>query len=278
MRNFEPLDIDKGEHISALKILVEELRTKFDTKLIIKDDSRLMRCIGRVFSFLGFNKNFQTQFITTIFGDVYFPSTYRKVVDSINDDDWESLKDPELTPWVQSLLSTLFHEYVHINDSEKSFLRGVGFSVAYLTPQIYAVLGLIALPFSFYNPWFLIPSAIWLAMAAPWTAFWRCVSEARGYATNVVCLHMVYGMRADQINEFAFMSYFNNSSYYWMVGHPLLTPKVARRRVQEVVRQYLQSAKTSLSNKEAGLHLLDNVEHVYRICSEVKAETERGVS
>ena len=271
MRNFEPLDIEKGEHISALKKLVSELKTKFGTTLIIKEDSRLMRCIGRVFSFLRINKTFQTQFVTTINGDVYFPETYREVVELINSSNWDKLKEKKYQSFTQSLLSRLFHEYVHISDSQRYPLGVVGFSFAYLTPQIYTVFALIPIIAAFLtsNYYYFAAVPFWSITVLPWASLSRCFIEARGYATNVVCLHMVYGRRVDQINPNAFMKNFLNSSYYWMAGHPKISPNRTKKKMTEMIRSHLNDAHQTLLNKEAGM-FYNNLEHIYRICSDVK--------
>ena len=92
-----------------------------DFKIVEKQDSKLMRILGKV---LFFNKNFMTRYITVIGNTVYVPSKQ-----------W--VKD---NPY--NALEVFCHEWVHMKDNRD---LGPIFKILYLTPQIFAGCALFSL-------------------------------------------------------------------------------------------------------------------------------------
>lgn len=90
-------------------------------QLKYKDESRFMRLLG-VLTY-PFNQYFMDGFITTIGTTVYFPSR-------------ASMENRE-----ESSAATMSHEFVHMWDSERQWLR---YNLGYLSPQIFFIPLLIA--------------------------------------------------------------------------------------------------------------------------------------
>ena len=245
--------LSREQQIYALKVLIAELREKFNTKLLLKTEARFMKFIGRV---MFFNKDFMDSYITTMFGNIYFPDAWEEIIDIVNSDPDELLNRPDLEMLQKGLLSILFHEYVHLKDDKASFLRL--FSIQYLTPQIYSLLGVASI----------IAGAVGLGYTLPHGSFYRCYYEARGYATNVVCLRLVYGVSS--INTLAFEKYFTSGAYYWMAGTKF-ERKLTKDRLLKMVRERLIAANLSLGDENVKYHL-DELEHVYRIAEEARRE------
>ena len=254
--------LTREQQIYALKVLIEELRSKFDTKILLKTQTRLMRFIGRV---MFFNKEFMDSYVTTMFGNLYFPESWREIVELVNEDPNLLHSRPDLGMELKGLLSILFHEYVHLNDDKNSFLRT--FSVKYLTPQIYSVFGLASLVAGFFDPWYFFGTPA-LVYALPMGSYYRSYYEARGYATNVVCLRLIYGVHS--INTYAFEKYFTSSAYYWMAGTKF-ERKIFKDRMLKMVRDRLLAAELSLADERVKEHY-DELEHVYRIINKARSE------
>lgn len=136
-----------------------------------KDESLLMRCLGKL---LFFNPLFMTRFTTTLGKTVYFPS--RKGVQD----------NPT------GAAQILAHELVHVQDQQD---RGtLAYLFTYARPQIFAglsllsLLALLAIP---YPAWWLcsLSSLISLCALAPWPAKGRAELEFRGYAMTMACKH-----------------------------------------------------------------------------------------
>lgn len=242
--------LSREETIRAIELITKEMSQKFGTKIIYKEESRLMRTIGRL---TFWNKKFMTNMITTMRGNIYVPKSYQSVVERREAD----------TRKLRSYLTVLFHEYVHIERRNKTIIPG-WFEFKYITPQVYAIFGFVSLLLTPLSPWFLAGSPLLLAVL-PWASKHRTEEEMRGYSVNVVCLHYVHGLPTDKIMTQGFENIFEGPSYYWMVGHPL-TRKVFRGRLLTKVRQYLHECVVSVVDKQPMEHL----HHVYRTLSKAK--------
>lgn len=163
-----------------------------DLQVKYKDKSWFMKLLGTL---LFFNKNFMTNYTTTIGSTVYFPSESFVKVRPV------------------SAAVVLLHELVHVHDAKKysKFL----FGLLYLTPQIFALLCL---------PLFLISWKIALPLVllfcAPIPSPFRTHFEKRAYLTS---LYAINGL-ANRLNfkpllasqEQSFIGQFKDGSYYFM--------------------------------------------------------------
>jgi len=149
-----------------------------------KRKSPIMRLLTKL---LFFNKNFLTNYVTTIYPKVYVPEIPWKEDDPI------------------SATATLAHEYVHLKDRKR---MGFLFNFLYLFPQNLVFFSLLGI----FNPWWYLCLLCALPIPSP-TRAWL---EYRGYRmTLFVYEHygaiMVFDDFIDWIAE-----HFTNSSYYWM--------------------------------------------------------------
>ncbi len=136
-----------------MTLLQGYLEQSHGIRVRFKDQSRLMRFIGRV---MFFNRLFMTHYTTTIGKTVYFPR---------GEDNW----------------LTLAHEAVHALDYER---RPVRFTLGYLMPQLLGVLGLLSLVGALWCTWSLLGAVLLLALA-PWPSPWRLARERRGYQVTI---------------------------------------------------------------------------------------------
>jgi ABC-type multidrug transport system fused ATPase/permease subunit len=164
--------------------------------IIYKDDSLLMRVLGKV---LFFNPAFMISYATTIGETIYLPN---------NSKNWSD----------ESLEVLLAHEMVHVLDYKK---EGVLFALKYLFPQILIPIFFLIFPFSIMAAIFLF-----IFFALPLPAYWRMKYELRGYtitlATKVLQLKKegyseedIRGIIESKINKID-TSYFKGSAYYFM--------------------------------------------------------------
>jgi ABC-type multidrug transport system fused ATPase/permease subunit len=182
-----------GLIIKMNDLLIEKSKTYFpNLQIKYKNESLLMKLIGRL---LFFNKNFMSNYITTIGSTVYFPSRdyvkYNPISSSI----------------------TLLHELVHIYDAQK--ISGVLFGLLYLFPQILAPIALLL----FFISWKIALLAV-LILSLPLPAYFRMKFEKRAYISTFY----VYKKLGDRLNKsidydrhkMTVLKQFNTSSYYFM--------------------------------------------------------------
>lgn len=173
-------------------------------KLRVKATSTLIKIIGVLV--WPFNKNFMSDFVTTIYPCVYIPD------------------DAFMTHDVKGIISVLFHEMVHLCDRKR---QGVWFSLKYLFPQILSVipiLGLLTLA------WLSIPNKAWVMGSLglltalclmPWPAPWRKNTELRGYTMSMAVMYWTHknlpeGMRLSPATCEAVIANFTGWNYYKM--------------------------------------------------------------
>jgi hypothetical protein len=87
--------------------------------------------------------------------------------------------------------------------------------------------------------------------------------------------YFLYRYRYDQIDPVEYMTYFTNSTYYWMAGHPWYNKIVSfilRRpymnKTEAMVATRLIAAKETLMQQEPGEQ--DELEHVSRIIKQAQ--------
>ena len=148
----------------------------------LKEGSFLMKLLSFV---LFFNKFFMTRFVTTIYPIVYFPKA------KLNDGD------------ALGNMIILCHEYVHLRDRKK---LGPLFNILYLSPQIFTLLALLAIPFSLNWLWCLL---FLLPIPSPARAYF----EFKAYKMSI----SVYYLHLNRLppTEF-YVQQFTSSNYYWM--------------------------------------------------------------
>ena len=154
-----------------------------DFKIVEKQDSKLMRILGKV---LFFNKDFMTRYITVIGNTVYVPSKQ-----------W--VKDK---PY--AALEVFCHEWVHMKDNRD---LGPMFKILYLTPQIFAGCALFSL-WSGNLLWLLC-----LIFLLPMPSAARAELEMRGYTVSMAVRWWVLEQEPDYEK---ISKYFTSSAYYWM--------------------------------------------------------------
>jgi hypothetical protein len=147
-----------------------------------KEGSSLMKLLSLV---LFFNKFFATRYVTTMYPKVYFP---KEMLNSGN---------------ILGNIIILCHEYVHLLDRKR---LGWLFNILYLSPQIFALLAFLAIPFSLSWLWCLL---FLLPLPSPFRAYF----EFRAYKMSIAIYYLHLG-RLPPL-EF-YVKQFTTSSYYWM--------------------------------------------------------------
>lgn len=173
--------------------------SQLDSKIKIKykNESLFMKLIGLI---LFFNKDFMTGYTTTIGNTIYFSSR-----DKIE-------KDPE------DAIIIAAHEWQHMLDSRN--LNPILYSCLYLTPQLFALLGIFA---AFYIGLWALLFAIFLL---PIPSYLRMVFERRGYEMTLFMCNEVMlrrgvneNGRIEKLTELAGnidKKQFRSGAYYFM--------------------------------------------------------------
>lgn len=150
-------------------------------EVVSKKESRLMKLLSVI---LFFNKVFMTRYITTIYPRIYVPEL----------------------PWIPdravSRISVLAHEYVHMSDRKR---MGWLFNILYLSPQIFALLSLLAV----FNLWWLLALLFLLPIPSPGRAW----LEFRGYRMSIA---VNWWLTGQETNTVWVEQQFTQSAYYWM--------------------------------------------------------------
>jgi hypothetical protein len=168
-----------------LRTEMESLAVERGMKLKLKSKSHFMRFLGFL---LFFNRAFMSRYTTVIGSTVYFP-----------DETWAD---------DQKVWQTLCHELTHWEDNKRLKLL---FPIVYLSPQIFALLALLA----FVNLWFLL----FLVLLAPLPSPGRKWAEMRGYAVSMAVLYWRYGRIGDEAIDH-FVSQFTTAKYYFIWPFP----------------------------------------------------------
>lgn len=159
---------------------------KFNVKF--KDKSLFMKLLSYL---LFFNKEFMTNYITTIGYTVYVP----------NEADY--IANPE------KYNEILTHEFVHMMDYKK---WNILFSISYLLPQFFTVFCLLSFLAIGHSLWWLLCLSF-LIFAAPLPAYFRSYWELRGYTMSAAYNKLAYNY-APTPNDY--LDRFTDSGYYFM--------------------------------------------------------------
>lgn len=166
--------------------------------IAFKNESLLMRIIGKI---LFFNKDFMTNFITTIGTTIYFPNS--ELLEKGNE---------------YNNIAVLAHEYVHVSDSKK--YGQMIFSFFYLFPLSIALFMLLLLPISY-----ILSIALFILFLLPLPAYWRKHFELRAYKMSLfVYNELAKKNKVSEINRYKmliaaskeFNKHFTGSTYYFM--------------------------------------------------------------
>lgn len=149
--------------------ILSDLKKYYPIKIKNKSDSVVMKIISWMLFLI--NPKFMTHYITTIGNTIYLPTTTKE---------W-----PE-----EAIISTIVHEFVHINDSYRDKL----FTLKYLFPQVLAPLFLIMLPFCWW-----LALILFVICLGPWPAPWRKEYELRAYKMSLVGFNAYFdGLASDE--------------------------------------------------------------------------------
>lgn len=156
-------------------------------KIIRKDKSFLMKLLS---FFLFFNRRFMTEYVTTIYPNIYVPhwwgtgGAFRKGQE----------------------LEILAHEYIHLCDRKRF---GILFNILYLSPQIFSLLSILA----FWNVWFLLC----LLFLLPWPSPGRAWLEFRAYKVNLLVKYWIL-VSVDPPKEELCWKYINGEGLDWVLS------------------------------------------------------------
>lgn len=158
-------------------------QNNFGIKIRFKNQSKLMKALSL---FLFLNKNFMTQYTTTLGKTIYFPS-----------EKW-------LEENRERASKVLCHELVHVADEDR--IGSFVFRMTYLFPQWMSLFALCAL---FVGPWALAFLLFLAPLPAPFRAFW----ELRAYTVSDAVL---YSQRQQFIDTKWLIKQFTSEKYYFM--------------------------------------------------------------
>lgn len=122
-----------------------------------------------------FNRRYMTEFTTTRYPRVYFPSQ-----EYVEENYSRAFK-------------ILMHEFVHLWDRRQ---QGIWHNISYALPQLLALpflIALIATAIWLPWPWIVTSGALTLLFASPLPAYWRMKAELRGYTMNMAVNYWRYG-------------------------------------------------------------------------------------
>lgn len=147
-----------------------------------------------------FNKKMETNYITVINGQCWFPASYF------------SADGTEFLDQSSRVIEILAHETIHEYDRKR--LGTPLFTLMYLFPQAMAVLSCLAV-FAVWNSWWLL-SFLFLLCLAPLPAPGRAWIEVRGYKTNV-SLGSLNGWDPALLSRGIIENNFTSANYYYMM-------------------------------------------------------------
>jgi len=163
--------------------------------------------IGKV---MFFNRGYLTGFVSTFGSRVY----------------WTSRVDFEANPrWSFKVLA---HEYVHLWDAKQT--KG-WFSFSYIMPQLFVLLGLLAVFAVWFSSWWLMALSA-LVCALPLPAYWRMKWEYRGYTMSMACNAWKHGDVQDSTID-KLVAHFTSGEYYFMWPFK----RAMKRRLEAAVTQ-----------------------------------------
>lgn len=177
-----------------LQEYIDLCNQRWGIKVVEKKHSLFMRALGVL---LFFNKSFMERYITTIGKTIYWPN-------------WDKAQKRP-----QSTLDTYFHEAQHAYDYIKYH---VFFILSYISPQIWALLALLAFLAIFYSSAWLAALAF-VILVAPIPAYFRALWEWRGASCNLAFSIWRDGKVSEAYKDFL-VKRFKGPDYYFMWPFP----------------------------------------------------------
>tara|TARA_Y100000034_G_scaffold86397_1_gene103598 strand:+ start:824 stop:1522 length:699 start_codon:yes stop_codon:yes gene_type:complete len=181
------MSLKELEHLKKRGAILKHIQDQIPNfKIVQKEDSFLMKTLS---FFLFFNKRFMTNYITTIYPNIYVPRWWGR-----RSKKWNSVE-----------LETLAHEYVHLYDRKR---LGWLFNVLYLSPQIFALLAFGAI----WNPWWLLC----LLFLLPLPSLGRTWLEFRAYKIGLLTRYWILCSYKNKTEE-KYWNFINNEGVNWVV-------------------------------------------------------------
>jgi hypothetical protein len=169
----------------------ELLEQQVGIKVVEKTTSLFMKVLAAV---LFFNKNFLEGYITTIGRTVYWPNVENNFGDDPPGD-----------------ASTLAHESQHALDGKS---LPVLYDLFYITPQVWAVLAVLALLSIWFSPYWFV-SVLFLLLLAPFPSVGRMIIEMRANGAGMAFWIWYRGNVSDSWRD-SRLSMFTTAGYYFM--------------------------------------------------------------
>ena len=175
-----------------------------DTKKVVpgfqvawKSDTWTQRLLGKV---LFFNPTYMTQYISTFYPIVYFPTKADYESNPINS------------------FSVLAHERVHLLDTKR---QPMWFRISYLLPQVLTILFLVSAIVTALISWKVALVLLGLAALSivPWPSPGRTKLEKRGYAMTLAVHYWLNGSIPTELKQ-DIKGYFVGWPYYRMSWDP----------------------------------------------------------
>lgn len=186
-----------------VETFLEEVTCKVNPKFRIRNKAHPTGAYWLASKVVGlFNKRVDTNYITVINGQCWFPADFFD----------ESGNMTELTaePW--RVIQTLSHETMHEYDRKR--LGTVPFTLLYLFPQVLGALGFLSL-LAFWNlSW--LWCLLFFLFLAPLPAPGRAYIEVRGYKVNMM-YHLSLGWPPEPTADHYAKKHFVGPAYYFMM-------------------------------------------------------------
>lgn len=171
---------------------IKDFSAKFGLKNVeIKSKTEpdwMLKIVGAIVKI--FNKNFDAGYVTSINNTIWVPRTF-------------GLRT------AKNMLEIIAHELIHIRDKNK--WTPVLYAIAYLTPQILALLALLSI---FFSNWWLLC----LLFLLPLPSIKRTYLELQAYRLNILFTKYVEKADEEQMkrNVEWYANQFTESYYYFM--------------------------------------------------------------
>jgi hypothetical protein len=168
------------------------LEKELGLKVVEKTTSRFMKFLARL---LFFNKQFLTGYITIIGKTIYWPNIEKTFGDNpVND------------------FSVMFHEGQHEDDRRR---LPVLYELAYISPQILALLSLLFI-LGFWFGWWWFIAVLAIGLLAPIPSPGRMFIEMRGYGCNLAFAIWYHGRITTAMLEGSAREFTEVKTYYGM--------------------------------------------------------------
>lgn len=195
--------------------LVSEIKkTVPGFKVVNKRDSRLMKVLSVI---LFFNKDFMTNFYTTIYHTVYLPTSVKE--------------GQEKFTW-----GVLAHEWVHLLRGDLGF---AAFAFRYLFPLSLLPLALFSL-LAIWGSNLWLWNLLWLLAAAPFPSYFKAYEERIAYRMTLAVEIWRFGSTTDASREYL-AQHFTSSEYYFMWPFKKMVKRWLDKEEQDILNGKYQN-------------------------------------